>query len=103
MNNSDVDPLLLEYGPSGIVWFMLGHFLTDFERRDAGGNPRLNYNSEFCKNARCIIKLNLIFFQVNTNLVDRFKRRFGSKSTLNSNFTKYSKKKRGLFSSNGKT
>ncbi|KAL5248655.1 hypothetical protein ACHWQZ_G017741 [Mnemiopsis leidyi] len=38
--------------------------------------------------------------QVNTNLVDRFKRRFGSKSTLNSNFTKYSKKKRGLFSSN---
>lgn len=37
---------------------------------------------------------------VNTNLVGRFKRRFGSKSTLNSNFTKYSKQKRSIFSSN---
>lgn len=37
--------------------------------------------------------------EVNTNLVDRFKRKFGSKSTLNSNYTKCSRKKRGMFGS----
>eukprot|EP00116_Pleurobrachia_bachei_P000446 sb/3460708/ len=38
-------------------------------------------------------------FLVNTGLVDRFKRKFGSKSTLNSNFTKCSRKQKSIFSS----